>query len=96
LGALEAGSDELEATYAWSIIERRAWLARPLAEQTAGRWLGAWDPEQRRDGYRLAAILRYAPLAKEVAAAARQDAEGVGAQARAAAQRALGLVPSGS
>jgi hypothetical protein len=94
LGALEAGAEELESTYAWSIVERRAWIARPLAEQTAGRWLGAWDPEQRRDGYRLAALLRYAPLAEEVQSAARQDAAGVAAEACALAQRALGLVAS--
>jgi len=96
LGALEAGSDELQAIYAWSIIERRAWLARPLADQTAARWLGAWDPEQRRDGYRLAAVLRYAPLAEDIRRAAPQDATGVAAEACAAAQRALGLVASGS
>jgi HEAT repeat protein len=94
LESLETGADELEAASAWSLLERRAWVALPTCEEAARRWLAAWEPEPRRDGYLLAGVLRLGSLAKAVASAARRDATGPAAEARVGAERALGLVAS--
>lgn len=94
LASIEAGADELEAASAWSLLERRGWAALAACEDAAKRWLSAWDPEARGNGYRLTAALRLGSLAKTVASAARRDGSGPAAEMRLEAQRALGLVAS--
>jgi hypothetical protein len=92
LATLESAPDPFAAAAAWSTLERRGWAALETCEETASRWLAAWEPGTRRDGYRLVAALRLGSLTKAVASAARRDGSGPASDERLAAEKALGLV----
>ena len=93
LHTLDEQAEELDAAQAWSVLERRAWVAPAAVERRAGVWIAGWDRAQRVQGYRLVVILRSAALAEAVEESARKDATGPAAEACLAAQRALGLLP---
>lgn len=98
LGSGALGSDEqdeLVEAQAWDVVERRAWLLPAQVEQLARAWLGSMDPVQRQRGYRLAACVRSAALAKDVLKSERQDARGPVVEVVLNAKRALGLLPPG-
>ena len=87
--------DELVEAQAWDVVERRAWLLPAQVEQLARAWLGSMDAVQRQRGYRLAACVRAAALAKDVLKAERQDARGPVVEVVQSTKRALGLLPPG-